>query len=55
MPAKLPWLSNAGTVIVILKFACGLIAAWLKWPLAGTMYGSAGDTITLLAKMVAGG
>ena len=53
MPAKLPWLSNAGVVISTLKFANGARVVWSL--LLGTMYGSEGVITTLFARSVAGG
>jgi len=53
MPAKLPWLSKAGVVIRILKFAKGAILVMSLFD--GTKYGSLGVTTTLLASRVAGG
>lgn len=46
-------MSNKGTVIIILKLAIGLIV--MCWLLLGVKYGSSGDTITELARTVAGG
>ena len=53
MPAKLPWLSNAGFVIIILNVANGftLISSLLD----GVMYGSPGVITIALARSVAGG
>tara|TARA_R110000822_G_scaffold43919_1_gene118210 strand:+ start:514 stop:885 length:372 start_codon:yes stop_codon:yes gene_type:complete len=53
MPARLPSLSSNGTRIEILKLAKG--ATEVRSLFVGTMYGSAGVTITLLAIGVAGG
>jgi len=53
MPPKLPSLSNIGIVIIILKVARGDTFTWVL--LLGVIYGSAGATMTLLAKTVAGG
>ncbi len=53
MPLRLPSLSKSGTVITILKLAIGLIEIWEL--LLGVKYGSSGDTITELARTVAGG
>jgi hypothetical protein len=53
MPIKLEALSNIGTVIIILKFAKGAIAA--RELLLGVIYGSAGATTMLLLCIVAGG
>ena len=52
MPCRFPWLSNIGTVIMILKLALGLRLCEL---LLGSRYGSAGATTTELAKIVSGG
>ena len=41
--------------MVMRKLAIGCIAAPLYRPFAGTIYGSAADTITELAKTVVGG
>jgi hypothetical protein len=53
MPARLPWLSNAGAVIKILKFAKG--AKPVCSLLLGTIYGSDGKIFTLFASKVLGG
>ena len=53
MPARLPSLSSNGTIIEIVKFAIG--ATEVLSLLVGTIYGSAGVTITELAIGVAGG
>jgi len=53
MPARLPWLSKAGTQISILKVAKGAILVWSL--LDGVKYGSPGVTTTLLGIKVAGG
>jgi hypothetical protein len=53
MPARLPSLSSNGTRIEILKLAIGAIEVLSL--LVGTMYGSAGLTMTELAMGVAGG
>jgi hypothetical protein len=53
MPLRFPSLSNKGTVIIILKLAIGATEICLL--LFGVKYGSSGDTITELARTVAGG
>jgi hypothetical protein len=53
IPARLPWLSNAGVVTSTLKFAKGARVVWSL--LLGTMYGSEGVMTTLFARSVAGG
>jgi len=53
MPARLPSLSSNGTRIEILKLAIGAIEVLSL--LVGTMYGSAGLTMTEFAMGVAGG
>jgi hypothetical protein len=53
MPARLPWLSNAGVVMRILKFANGAILVMSL--LDGTKYGSPGVITRLFASNVAGG
>lgn len=53
IPAKLPWLSNAGTAIKILKVASGAIVALSL--LVGVTYGSPGIIDTLFANNVGAG
>jgi hypothetical protein len=53
IPAKLPWLSRAGTQINILKLASGAIVVMSL--LDGTKYGSDGVIHMLLGISVAGG
>ena len=53
MPARLPWLSRAGTQIIILKFANGAISMYSL--LDGVRYGSPGVITILFGINVAGG
>jgi hypothetical protein len=53
IPFRLPWLSNIGTLKIILKLAMGDIPTFVL--LVGVMYGSLGATITELAVIVGGG
>jgi hypothetical protein len=52
-PARLPWLSKAGTQINILKLANGATLIWSLFD--GTKYGSPGVITMLLGIKVAGG